>query len=269
MGRLGKTLIVWATVAFTAVDPASACRFGLFGRRCCPPRRCYSYCPPPCQPVGCCDGYVATSPPAYVSPSANPYPEYSAPAAPGRTAPAPLPSPAPLPAPSLVRPAPTPAPAPPADDFRTPFPSPDDNRRDSIPSAPSPPSRPSADVDDLFRDTDSRTSPTPSPPAKKADDVDDLFKDTQRAPAGERRLAASATAAELEDLFGEPTSASFRLWTDNTGRFQVRARLVVVGEKSVRLLKENGKFTTVSLERLSAPDLAFVRDQATSAIAGK
>jgi hypothetical protein len=57
-----------------------------------------------------------------------------------------------------------------------------------------------------------------------------------------------------------------RQWTDNTGKYHVRARLVVVTATHVRLLKENGKYTTVPVERLSRDDLAFARRHADSTI---
>lgn len=97
--------------------------------------------------------------------------------------------------------------------------------------------------------------------------------------------AVDPLEAEADKLFAEPASAStaadeqvverqvgesdpagaVRLWTDNTGKYQVRARLVAVTATHVRLLKENGKFTTVPYGRLSQSDLAFVR-QADRAI---
>jgi hypothetical protein len=89
-------------------------------------------------------------------------------------------------------------------------------------------------------------------------------------PATDRK----ATDGELEDLFVESAdpavtpSNSMRVWTDNTGKFQVSARLIVVGPKHVRLLKANGRFTTVPFTRLSRGDLAFVHAAAAGAIAG-
>ncbi|HTU25121.1 MAG TPA: SHD1 domain-containing protein [Pirellulales bacterium] len=56
-----------------------------------------------------------------------------------------------------------------------------------------------------------------------------------------------------------PRADGMRLWTDNTGKFQVRARLVQVSDGMVRLQKETGRFTTVPFRRLSEADLAFVR----------
>src|SRR6185295_8702577 len=56
MRRIGKTVIVWAAVLLTVVDPVSA---GRWHRRCCAPRCCYVPCNPcvptccsPCGPVG-------------------------------------------------------------------------------------------------------------------------------------------------------------------------------------------------------------------------
>jgi SLA1 homology domain 1, SHD1 len=49
-----------------------------------------------------------------------------------------------------------------------------------------------------------------------------------------------------------------RPWTDNTGKFSVRAQLVLVLDGKVRLLKETGRTTTVGIERLSVDDRAYV-----------
>ena len=196
------------------------------------------------------------------------------------------------PAPAAVEPAPvTPAPreiTPPA---ATPIP------------APAPAPAPSAEVEDLFSQpettpVDPQTKPAEpaevedlfkepeAAPAKPTDEVDDLFKDLD-APSGNKAAASEAPAApnepskEVEDLFSEPagpmaaaepksdSADGMRLWSDNTGEFQVRARLVVVGKTHVRLLKDTGKFTTVPYSRLSQTDLAFVRTQTdASKVAG-
>ncbi len=62
-------------------------------------------------------------------------------------------------------------------------------------------------------------------------------------------------------------SGRIRTWTDNTGAFQVRAELVEVLDGKVRLLKDNGKFSTVPTERLSSDDVAFIRAQSAVASA--
>jgi hypothetical protein len=51
-----------------------------------------------------------------------------------------------------------------------------------------------------------------------------------------------------------------RQWNDNSGQFRVAARLVLILDGKVRLLKETGRTTTVPMERLSAADRAFVAE---------
>jgi hypothetical protein len=82
----------------------------------------------------------------------------------------------------------------------------------------------------------------------------------EAAPAGKEEAPA---ADDVDDLFGETEQPAdeFRLWTDNTGKYQVHAKLVEVLDGKVRLLKDTGRFTTVPFERLSHPDLAFVMQQ--------
>jgi hypothetical protein len=50
-----------------------------------------------------------------------------------------------------------------------------------------------------------------------------------------------------------------RQWVDNTGKFQVTAKLVEVLDGKVRLLKDSGKTTTVELGRLSDTDQQYVQ----------
>ena len=50
-----------------------------------------------------------------------------------------------------------------------------------------------------------------------------------------------------------------RTWVDNTGNFQVTAKLVEVLDGKVRLLKDSGKTTTVELGRLSETDVQYVQ----------
>ena len=169
------------------------------------------------------------------------------------------------------------------------------------PAAPAEtPAKPAEDVEDLFKDTDAKPADAtpakpddaaPAKPAEKADDVEDLFKDTDEKKAATSEPAQeepmdTAPSSEVEDLFSEPTDkpstsagrdakpadaeelSPMRLWTDNTGKYQVRARLLVVGDRYVRLLKETGKTTTVPFSRLSGSDLAFVQHQVSSELAG-
>ena len=63
---------------------------------------------------------------------------------------------------------------------------------------------------------------------------------------------------------GGLASDEMRQWTDNTGNFSCRGRLVRFYEGQVRLLKDNGRTTTVPLARLSTGDLEFVNRQASA-----
>ena len=113
--------------------------------------------------------------------------------------------------------------------------------------------------------------------------MDDLFKETTDPSAARRRgsrIARRGTRPNVDDLFAEPapgadkstspsTPNAMRLWTDNTGKYRVTARLVMVSQTHVRLLKENGQYTTVPFSRLSQADVAFVRQHWTGMIASK
>jgi hypothetical protein len=73
--------------------------------------------------------------------------------------------------------------------------------------------------------------------------------------------------AEFENLFETPTfeppsefaGAEIRRWRDNTGAYEVQARLIMIYPEKVKLQKENGRTTTVSMRRLSPLDQAYVR----------
>jgi hypothetical protein len=56
-------------------------------------------------------------------------------------------------------------------------------------------------------------------------------------------------------------AAQVREWTDDTGKFKVRATLVQVADGKVTLRKEDGKEIVVSLVRLSAADRDFLKQQ--------
>jgi SLA1 homology domain 1, SHD1 len=98
----------------------------------------------------------------------------------------------------------------------------------------------------------------PAPEEEESDD-DDLPEPK----SSSESHGHDADAALAQSAADRPTADDgMRLWTDNTGRHQVRARLVKVFDGKVRLEKETGRFTTVPFERLSLGDLAFVRRQA-------
>ena len=93
-------------------------------------------------------------------------------------------------------------------------------------------------------------------------------------PADKEKKEEKPKAEEKDPLFGSAQSVlheagglasdEMRQWTDNTGSFSCRGRLVRFYEGQVRLLKENGRTTTVPLPRLSTGDLEFVNRQASA-----
>jgi hypothetical protein len=51
-----------------------------------------------------------------------------------------------------------------------------------------------------------------------------------------------------------------RQWRDDSGKFEVTARLILILDGKVRLLKETGRTTTVPLNRLSTADQAYIAE---------
>jgi hypothetical protein len=91
-------------------------------------------------------------------------------------------------------------------------------------------------------------------PNNNVDDLDDLFGAQQAKPAAAQPEATKAVAVEPDKVLES------RLWTDNTGHFQTRGRLVKVSATHVRLFKENGRYSTVPKRRLSEADLKYVEE---------
>jgi hypothetical protein len=99
---------------------------------------------------------------------------------------------------------------------------------------------------------------------------------TEEKPEAMEEQPAEAPAeeqpAEEEDIFGRSrdilrqpgglASTEMRTWVDNTGHYSCRGRIVRFLDGHVRLLKDNGRTTTVPFHRLSRGDLEFVHRQA-------
>jgi hypothetical protein len=51
-----------------------------------------------------------------------------------------------------------------------------------------------------------------------------------------------------------------REWRDNSGQFRIKAKLVLILDGKVRLLKDTGRTTTVTLDRLSDEDRTYVSE---------
>jgi SLA1 homology domain 1, SHD1 len=105
------------------------------------------------------------------------------------------------------------------------------------------------------------TVPTPAPPQD-----DDPFAPLPQTPAPQPKakppIAAEPTKLPIADSLGPGADGRLpvREWIDNSGQFRVKARLVLILDGKVRLLKETGRTTTVLMERLSAADREYVSD---------
>ncbi|MEZ6115293.1 MAG: SHD1 domain-containing protein [Pirellulaceae bacterium] len=73
-----------------------------------------------------------------------------------------------------------------------------------------------------------------------------------------KRIADTKFVSE-SSIASSEAEAPVRLWTDNTGRYQTVGKLVRIGDGHIRILKENGHFTTVPKTRLSDADLRYVQ----------
>jgi hypothetical protein len=107
---------------------------------------------------------------------------------------------------------------------------------------------------------------TPSPVAPKVEDhPDNPFAPLPAAPAREAKpevpLVVEPTHKKNDLLTpGSDGRLPLRQWTDNSGKFNVKAKLVLVLDGKVRLLKETGRTTTVAIDRLSKADQAYVAE---------
>jgi SLA1 Homology Domain 1 (SHD1) protein len=108
----------------------------------------------------------------------------------------------------------------------------------------------------------------PLPPAAKVPPTtqpnhDDPFAPINPTPALPPR-SAPPVVAEPTSKFADPIAIGadgqlpLRGWSDNSGQFQVKARLILILDGKVRLLKETGRTTTVPNERLSTADRQYI-----------
>ena len=87
--------------------------------------------------------------------------------------------------------------------------------------------------------------PAEKPEEKKADDI-------------------FGAAPSVLNEAGGLASNEMRQWTDNSGSFSCQGRLLSVVDSQVKLLKDNGRTSTVPIARLSSGDLEFVQRQANA-----
>jgi hypothetical protein len=141
-----------------------------------------------------------------------------------------------------------------------------------------------APMDDLFGAEsmeDLPAEPEAPAPADDAGGFDDLFGAPEESAPADEAPADEAPAKEdteesdgFDDLFGaaqpvleQPggfSSVEMRTWIDNTGLYRTRGRLVTVTDGAVKLMKSNGRVSTVALGRLSPADVSFVNRQAAA-----
>jgi SLA1 Homology Domain 1 (SHD1) protein len=136
------------------------------------------------------------------------------------------------------------------------------------PAGTQPPAK--SPADELFGGTSTTTQKPETPPAPEAKPAE---KPATPPPASDEKGKAEEKKSD-EGLFGGApsvlheagglASGEMRLWTDNTGSFSCHGRLVQFVNGHVRVLKDNGRMTTVPLARLSARDLEFVNRQASA-----
>ena len=152
------------------------------------------------------------------------------------------------------------------------------------PEMPEPPAEEPAD---LFGEPTEPAPPVDTEPAEEpADEPFDLFGDpaetepempAEEEPADEEPAEeepAEEKSEDIDDIFGASrgvlreagglASEDMRVWVDNTGSYSTRGRLLSLLDSHVRLLKDNGRTTTVPLYRLSPSDLEFVHRQASA-----
>lgn len=126
---------------------------------------------------------------------------------------------------------------------------------------PTPPAE-SGGFDNLFG------TPAEEPAAQPAAPVEEAKPAEEPAPTEEK------DDSSFEDLFGQAdrilqetgglASSGLRRWVDNTGEYSCQGRLIDVRDGQIRLMKDNGRTSTVPFERLSKADMDFVQRQASA-----
>ena len=111
----------------------------------------------------------------------------------------------------------------------------------------------SDDTEDLFPTDDA--DETPSDSEDSDDDLDNLFGQASA-------TKAPATAQVTTPVEQSNSTPLFRVWTDDTGDYRTVGQLVKISDTHIRLLKDNGRFSTVPKHRLSEGDLAYVQQMA-------
>jgi hypothetical protein len=103
----------------------------------------------------------------------------------------------------------------------------------------------------------------PSPATSEALQSTSQPKETVGVPP---EVVAASTVTPVSKASDDQLKAASRVWTDDTGKFQITARLVAVQEGHVKLMSSAGHLLNVPIYRLSLGDIAFVRQQQPSIV---
>ena len=131
-----------------------------------------------------------------------------------------------------------------------------------------------ADDESGFDDTEMPDEDSPDEPAAVPalpEEVEEAEEEMQDEPAASEEDSAiedeSVNASQFNSGIVLGGNQPVRRWIDNTGRHETIGRLVEVHGSSVRLLKSNGRYTTVPVERLSPHDQRYVEAIDTQIVA--
>ncbi len=131
-------------------------------------------------------------------------------------------------------------------------------------------------LDDLFGDPTPATPTTNERPAAPASDpLDDLFGDPTDSGASNRpvrnpiasgrRVTERSMARSIQDPNSATRAVStveplaVRRWVDDSGWYSIEGKLIALLDGKVRIEKVTGRTCTVSLDRLSRADVAYVQ----------
>lgn len=123
------------------------------------------------------------------------------------------------------------------------------------PQLPEPAATPQAATEPVEAAPQPEAAPA-QPEAPAMEGLDEGLMEEPPATEEPAQPAPNGEEDELDDLFG---SLDSRTWSDDTGRYATTGRLMAIGTESVRILKSNGRFCTVPLDRLSAADFTYVQ----------
>jgi len=172
------------------------------------------------------------------------------------TVPAPQPAPVDEPPtplePSPVQPAPAPAPVP--EEPETP----------AEPATKKPAPKPAAEnfFDEDGDEAEDKPASEDSPPVKKKappqEAIEDLFDEPEAETPSSDAVPEPAEKPEDDPFAGlDANPEPVRRWIDSTGRHETIGRLVEVHSDRVRILKHNGRYTTVPMRLLSQHDQSY------------